>query len=175
MTNANGEESSRSSREDIYRERFAGLDAPDETVRCLVESFVEEENEMLWAFYRDLDVTQAEAIELAGAGDTIGGVSQSTASRIISDVDGRVPFEELSHSLAPFSGYGEDEPRDEIPDEVLEAMRDVVARTLLDLQALRNLSGDDEPAAWVRARFPEVAAAVAPNNNRGKHSPVADD
>lgn len=174
MTNANGD-ASRSSREDIYRERYGHLDVPEESVRCIVESFVQREDELLWAFYRNLDVTQAEAIELSGAGDTIGGVSQSTASRIISDVDGRVPFEELSHSLAPFSGYGEDEPRDEIPDEVLEAMRDVVARTLVELEALRNLSGGDEPPAWVRARFPEVAAAVAPNNNRGKHSPVADD
>jgi hypothetical protein len=142
---------------ETYREQFVPDALADDDAATIVEKaadeHVDEENRLLWALYRHLDVSQREAV---GMVDPIVGLSQSTASRVIRDMADEVLLE---HS-DKLGEAGDDGLRslEHHSEPYLEAYRDVLATTIVRREALERLgSPEHDTPTWAREEFPELA------------------
>jgi hypothetical protein len=127
-----------------------GSPTTEQFAQTVAEDMVLSSDELMWAAYRLLDVTQREAADLACTGVK---PSQSTASRRMSGMDEEILLEGVrGHAV---SHYEED--LQHYPDEVKEAYRDVAARFIIDLAALGHLTDEKATPDWAKGRFPDLS------------------
>lgn len=138
-------------RADRFRELFERANGGEYPAGALdPEEVIRKEDERLWALYRELDVSQREAVDLV---EPVVDTSQATASRRIREMG-----EEILTSPARTAAVDAEEPIVEHwPEPLAEAYRDVLARAIADLTALRELSNTTHQAPdWAAERFPEL-------------------
>jgi hypothetical protein len=122
------------------------------------ESRVAQENRLLWALYRDLDVSQSEAIAFV---DPLVPLSQSTASRVIREEDMAVLEGARYLAAHPVDELHTADPAHHTED-YLEAYRDAVAEAVVDLNALQYLGSVDLPnPEWAKERYPSLVGEAA--------------
>lgn len=135
---------------------------PDDYPKEFVNRSIALENELLWAFHRDPreDLTQVEAIDRAISWPNPEyGISQSTASRILNDLDDRMLTEPILHLNMDKDGrgYEDNEYLSTYPREYLEAFRELIAMFIVDKKALGTFLDPETPTPdWARRRFPSL-------------------
>jgi hypothetical protein len=119
------------------------------------DMIVGQEDELLWAYYRTLEVSQREAVEMV---EPSADVSQSTASRAIRQMDDEMHdgnHRTLTRGIA-------EEDREMYSEAWLEAYRDVLATAIVELEALGLIAdAETETPPWAKATFPELVGEGA--------------
>lgn len=126
---------------------------PEGYMRDVAEKKVRNEDRLMWALYHHFDISQREALDMV---DPEVEVSQSTASRVLRDMDDEI----LSQDAGFCQVEGEEiEPAtqlDHSTETYLEAYRDVLAEAIVRRQALEKLRRSDAPG-WALDLYPELA------------------
>jgi hypothetical protein len=140
----------------------------DDLVAAHADRNVREEDERIWAHYRDpkSDVTQLEARERAQYVDYPKQyqVSQSTVSRRLSSLDYSMLSEPIDNGMLGEAMLLSDEV-DALDHHdtahALEVYRRILARFIVDVEAMRRCMVVDFAAPqWAASRFEEVSATL---------------
>lgn len=140
----------------------------DDVAAATADENVRKEDERMWAHYRDprTDLTQLEARDRAQYVDYPKRyqVSQSTVSRRLSALDYDMlsePIDVVMFGEALLLSDEVDALDHHDTEHVLDTYRRVLARFIVDMEALRRCMVRDHPAPeWAAARFEGLSATL---------------
>jgi hypothetical protein len=136
------------SRIERWREAAEIPEEHEEDFDKIHEKFIEAEDELIWALYTTLDISQSEALEMA---DPFIEMSQSTASRIIRDEAERVLVD------GPVSLGSTEDVTDFESEEAIAKRREVLAEAVVDVRAISQIESERQAPSWAVERHPELA------------------